>query len=153
MPSIFCLVGLGFSASFLYSLAALAGSLPFGTLALNYCPLAGVRPSLKLEHPARSRHILTVAIRFESNSGSLHFLGGFLIAGFFDLLSPRSGFTAWMRPALMMSPTKRMGRLMISLCYMLSTPASELCNRYLPSPITVRVLVMYHPVLRDHPCS
>ena len=30
--------------------------------------------------------------------------------------------------------------------------ASELFNLYLLSPITVRVLMIYHPVLRGHPC-
>ena len=35
----FCLFGLGFSVSFLYSLAALAGGLPFGTLTMNCCLL------------------------------------------------------------------------------------------------------------------
>ncbi len=42
-----------------------------------------------------------------------------------------------MRPALI-SPTKRMGRLMILLCCKLITPASEVCNLYLLSPITDR---------------
>jgi hypothetical protein len=51
VPSIFCIFGLGISASFLSSLAALAVSSPFGTLALNSCPLADVRSSHSFENP------------------------------------------------------------------------------------------------------
>ena len=45
----FCIFGLGTSVSFLSSLAALAVSSPFGTLALNSCPFAGVQSSHLLE--------------------------------------------------------------------------------------------------------
>ena len=41
----FVIFGLGISVSFLSSLEALAVSPPFGTLALDSCPLAGVRSS------------------------------------------------------------------------------------------------------------
>ena len=75
--------------SFLYSLEALAGSLPFGTLALYYYPLAGVRSFRLWEHPARPRHILTVVIRFEFYLGHYTFFGDFH-CGVLDL---NSGFT------------------------------------------------------------
>jgi hypothetical protein len=59
----------------------------------------------------------------------------------------------WMSPTLMMSPTKRIVLwLMKLLIYKFSTPVwsitRDIWNFYLHSPITVRVLVIYHPVLR-----